>query len=395
MQEQKIVIWGTGRFAELAYYYYKDICDILFFVDSNSERCNSYFCNLPIKNPESIKNIDARVILAFQSGRDSVKQLLKSEYGIFDIVEFGVEERKDTIWADCEVVDENTVLIYFSGGLGNQLFQLALLNAYSCEGKKTVIDVTYYDNSGVMDFCLRDAFELPDITILDKAISDNTLKKKIWNSNDSGKYLIYKEPTIFEEKSKEADPSILKITGGYIKGTFQSYYFVKHYKDSLFKLLKFRSVPKEVLEKFSEIKKEYNIVSVHIRRGDYLTERNNRIYGNICTEYYYRSAMNYILNHVQNVLFCFFSNDMDYVKKTYQGKNCVYFDKDDIENYKDWYDMYLMSRCTHNIIANSTFSWWGAMLNQNEEKIVIAPGKWVNGCEYLDIYPEEWITIKG
>lgn len=63
------------------------------------------------------------------------------------------------------------------------------------------------------------------------------------------------------------------------------------------------------------------------------------------------------------------------------------------EKYQDWYDMYLMSICKHNIIANSTFSWWGAWLNQNENKIVAAPERWIHTFDYEDIYPSEWIKI--
>ena len=97
--------------------------------------------------------------------------------------------------------------------------------------------------------------------------------------------------------------------------------------------------------------------------------------------------------HIPDCCFCFFSDDIEWVKVNYAMSNDVCIEKDMFDSYEDWYDMYLMSICSHNIIANSTFSWWGAWLNQNEDKTVIAPQKWLNGCDYIDIYPPEWITM--
>ena len=96
---------------------------------------------------------------------------------------------------------------------------------------------------------------------------------------------------------------------------------------------------------------------------------------------------------VGNCKFIFFSNDMEWVKRNYNIENAIYVNSTLFDNYQDWYDMYLMSMCKHNIIANSTFSWWGAWLNSNKEKIVIAPNKWVNLCDYKDIYPDDWIKM--
>ena len=88
-----------------------------------------------------------------------------------------------------------------------------------------------------------------------------------------------------------------------------------------------------------------------------------------------------------------FSNDMEYVRDHFRIEDAVYISSEMFEHYQDWYDMFLMSRCGHNIIANSTFSWWSAWLNQNPGKIVIAPDKWINIFDYKDIYPEQWIKL--
>lgn len=91
--------------------------------------------------------------------------------------------------------------------------------------------------------------------------------------------------------------------------------------------------------------------------------------------------------------FCFFSNDMDWVKNNIQEKDALYIEKEMFTTYHDWYDMYLMSICKHNIIPNSTFGWWGAWLNQNPDKIVIGPKQWRNRWEAKDWCPPEWIAI--
>ena len=88
-----------------------------------------------------------------------------------------------------------------------------------------------------------------------------------------------------------------------------------------------------------------------------------------------------------------FSDDIEWVKKNYGMQNVIYVEPKKFQKFNDWYDMYLMSMCKHNIIANSTFSWWGAWLNNHEKKIVIAPQKWFAQDALLDICPVDWVRL--
>ena len=134
-----------------------------------------------------------------------------------------------------------------------------------------------------------------------------------------------------------------------------------------------------------------NSVSVHIRRGDYLMEQHKMMYGNICTIEYYQKAISYIIKSISDSSFFVFSDDINWAKTNLQIPNAVYVDWN--KGFDSWQDMYLMSQCKHNIIANSTFSWWGAWLNQNENKVVIAPSKFLNTHSTPDLIPDSWIKI--
>ena len=120
-------------------------------------------------------------------------------------------------------------------------------------------------------------------------------------------------------------------------------------------------------------------------------EINQGLYGGICTEMYYAKAITYICNKIDQPSFFVFSNEIDWVKNNVDIPNPTYID---FNNGADsWQDMFLMSQCKHNIIANSSFSWWGAWLNSGQEKLVIAPKKWFNNHEINDIVCESWIKI--
>ena len=148
----------------------------------------------------------------------------------------------------------------------------------------------------------------------------------------------------------------------------------------------------EPTRQLAEKLKLQEAIALHVRRGDYLDSSHADMFINICTVDYYRDALSMIHNHAGNnlPLYCF-SDDPDWVKSNLHLDNCFVVDW----NLGDdsWQDMYLMSLCHHNIIANSTFSWWSAWLNTYKDKIVAAPYRCFNTMLTPEIHPDEWFTI--
>lgn len=132
-----------------------------------------------------------------------------------------------------------------------------------------------------------------------------------------------------------------------------------------------------------------NSVSIHVRRGDYLTPKNIEIFGGICTLEYYKQAIEEIKKRLSNPNFFIFSNDIEWCEENFKELQPTYISWN--AGNDSIYDMYLMSCCKANIIANSSFSYWGARLGTNN--IVVYPNKWFNNQPTPDIFDESWISI--
>ncbi|SFP02448.1 alpha-1,2-fucosyltransferase [Prevotella sp. tf2-5] len=135
-------------------------------------------------------------------------------------------------------------------------------------------------------------------------------------------------------------------------------------------------------------------ITLHIRRGDYVDAPP---FKDICTDLFYWRAISKAINFCENPIFFIFSNDIEYCKKLfldYQDKyQIIYVDHNHGGN--SFRDMQLMTLAKVNIIANSSFSWWGAWLNEREGHQTITPTPWVNYTDSLDMIPKEWIKISG
>jgi len=157
-------------------------------------------------------------------------------------------------------------------------------------------------------------------------------------------------------------------------GFFQSEKYFEDYKDMILRTL----TPKVGYGMFS------NTTSIHVRRGDYVNLSDH--YVQLDADYY-RKAMNMIKSEV----YFMFSDDIAWCKSNFKDQNIVF-----IENNSPATDLAIMLGCEHNIIANSSFSWWGAYLNKNPSKIVVAPAEWFGPKlphDTKDLLPEEWIKI--
>lgn len=293
-------------------------------------------------------------------------------------------------------------IIRMSGGIGNQMFQYALYLKLSSMGKEVKFDdVTEYklENArpimlGVfgIDYPKADEKEMTEITDSSMALLSR-LRRKMFG-RESGEY---------HEASVDFDPEVLIRENAYLCGCFQT---EKYFKDIEQKVREaFRFSEEAIPDKMREVINGYQMqiqqtesVAIHIRRGDYLSVAE--VYGGICTEAYYQSAIEYILEKYPKAHFFVFTNDVAWAERWCEEKaGTAEADRFTVikgtTEETGYIDLMLMSQCRHQIIANSSFSWWGAWLNPLPDKCVIAPDKWLNTCECHDIYTEEMIRINA
>lgn len=386
---KKAIIFGAGKWGRMAYYYYKDICDIECFVDNSHDLWGQEINGITVCAPQILGQIDlqdVRIIIANKWQREHIFEQLYAQFGISECIFFNMEIVVGEYVApdkDNDIDDE--CIISYMGGLGNQMFQYTLAKCFMLNDRCVTGDLSSYYQIGKADFILDSVF--PEISIKKCNIALKRQYKK--NSN---LYVVQSNIQI-GDKTK-ANISVLKAEKGYFEGFWQSAQYARLVEKDLRRDFRFTEKREEKLCRLSKkIIDTENAVSIHIRRGDYLESSVQSHFGNICTDEYYEKAIKYINNNVRTPVFYFFSNDIKWVEKKYSGLNAVFISENMFENYKDWYDMFLMSCCKHNIIANSTFSWWGAWLNPNQNKIVIAPSKWRNDCNLSDICPEDWVRL--
>lgn len=209
-----------------------------------------------------------------------------------------------------------------------------------------------------------------------------------------------KYPTLFRPKSLIVEPffqfwpgSQIAPPNSYFSGYWQSEKYFTMVVDQVRNDFKF--LPELSLENrnLANRIRAGNSVSLHVRRGDYLQEKKNTAIYATCSPDYYKFSIELISNRVSKPSFFIFSDDIGWAKNNLNIKYpCEYVDHNcGRESYSD---MRLMSMCKHHIIANSTFSWWGAWLNSVSEKIVVAPKKWfLNETKTTDLFPREWIVV--
>lgn len=267
------------------------------------------------------------------------------------------------------------IIIQVAGGLGNQLQQYALYRKLVSMGKEARLDISWFlaENQKGKVLAERD-FELG---YFDRLIYETCTKDEkealIGSDGILGKLRRRLLPTSVHwfHESGMYHPEIFTFENMYISGYFAC---EKYYADILHDLrekIQFPTSDNCQNNQMAEEMEHRASVSVHIRRGDYLDQENIEMFGNICTDAYYEKAIQVIRNEIPDAHFYLFSDDVSYVRQRYTGEKYTIVD---INHGKDsFYDMWLMSHCKHNICANSTFSFWGARLNPNENKIMIRP----------------------
>jgi hypothetical protein len=281
------------------------------------------------------------------------------------------------------------IIIKIMGGLGNQIFQYATAKAIAIKKNDVLkLDINSFKN----DSFKRD-YKLDNFNIKEDIANFIEIRKLRGTFNITEKFCnkfklnVSKANTYYkEQKQMFFDRDIFnKNSNLYLDGYWQNENYFSNIREYLLKVFIPKSISNIAREYLNEIQK-CNSISLHIRRKDYLNLKD--IYY-ICELDYYQKAIQIIQDKVENPKFFIFSDDIDWCKNNLNIE-AIY-----IENTTDIEDMYLMKNCKHNIIANSTFSWWGAWLNENKNKIVIGPKKWFVKKEWqnLNLVSDEWVKI--
>ena len=282
------------------------------------------------------------------------------------------------------------IIVKLRGGLGNQMFQYAIgRNLALKNNTKLKFDITELEQDKLRNYEL-------DIFNISGSIASRFLRIFIRKLNHRiiskilGQYFLY-----IKQQDNYFNQDILEKKGNIVlDGYWQSENYFKEIRKITIEDFRIRYEPDKRNNSMIEKIKNSNSISIHIRRGDYINNTKiNKFHGTCSLKYYYNS-IEIVVKKVKNPSFFIFSDDHQWTKANLKLEYpTIYVDINGPE--KGYEDLRFMSNCKHFIIANSSFSWWGAWLSSNPNKIICAPKRWFKSADEGDIVPESWIRVEG
>jgi hypothetical protein len=290
------------------------------------------------------------------------------------------------------------ILTKLIGGLGNQMFQYAAGKALALRhGVLVKVDLSEL-NSHAGDKYTQRHYELGIFTSGIQVTTDKDLAPFLKGDKSRlQRELQRRMPFLFGtlnavESGAAYHPEFKKYPKNtYLKGFWQSEQYFKAYEVEIRKDFRFRESVTEACKTLKTKISACNAVSLHVRRGDYVNNPSANKFHGLCSPQYYNSAVNRISETQKDLGIFIFSDDIGWCREHIKFDIPVHF----METGSAYEDMYLMTQCRHNIIANSSFSWWGAWLNDHVDKIVIAPKQWFadTSVNTSDIIPDSWFKL--
>lgn len=281
------------------------------------------------------------------------------------------------------------IIVKLIGGLGNQMFQYAIGRHLAYKNQtKLKLDILTFKTYELWKYAL-DCFNVIEEFATTKDIRPFNLKRRFEIFFKLNKNILYVEKVKFK-----FDPKVLKCKGSvYLDGSWQSEKYFKDIEKIIRKEFTFKNKPDDNNIKLLKSIKNTNSVCIHARRGDYVTSSKTNKFLGTCSPDYYNKCIQIIRKRLKNPYFFVFSDELDWVKNNIKiDVPITYVSHNTIE--KGYEDLRLMKNCKNFIISNSTFSWWGAWLSENKNKIVLAPKKWLRAdVETPDLLPDNWIKI--
>lgn len=300
-------------------------------------------------------------------------------------------------------------IVNIIGGLGNQMFQYAFALAWKARmpQEKVYVDTQHYKNAFIKAYrgnnFYHNGYEInrvfPNASIL-PATAIDLMKVSFYIPNQVLARVVRrffpkrKTEFIADQQPYMFIPEALAVEGDcYFEGYWMSPLYFDANRNGILKEFAFRPFDTNENKELEHLLKRDNSITIHIRRGDYVGSSN---LGGICTLYYYRNAICEAKKVIHKPEFFVLSNDQEWCMRNLKnefGDARVHFvtHNQGADSYRD---MQLMSIARCNILANSSFSWWGAYLNQRKDHISYCPDKWHNTMDYKDHYVDDWIKIK-
>ena len=289
------------------------------------------------------------------------------------------------------------VVIKLVGGLGNQMFQYAAARAVAIKlGANLKFDMSWFGTDPNRQFALLPFnFSVQSLSNVPSSVLTRRISAPLVRRLRGVLGLTKGHTSVFEEHSFHYDSKIEHVSAPvFLEGYFQSEKYFYSVREQIAQDFVLRSSPSSSALKILNAINQYDAICLHIRRGDYISNKAANSYHGVCSLDYYKAGLDVVVKGLDDPHCFVFSDDMPWVRdnfKTDIPKTFV-----DIHSVNEAHeDLRLMAACKRFIIANSSFSWWGAWLGLRDDKIVVAPRNWFKSDKNrtTDLIPENWVQL--